>query len=129
MNVFRTSVAVYLSVCLSASTAAAQGAHVVDQATLDQLLSERIAQDQADRAVVQRLLNHPEVRTVAGRLGVDLTGATAAVSTLDGPELATLAAQAQHVEHALAGGQSAITVSTTTIIIGLLVLILIVVAV
>ena len=35
----------------------------------------------------------------------------------------------QHVDSALAGGQSTITLSTTTIIIGLLALILIIVAV
>ncbi len=129
MNLLRTFVAACLAVCLSVSAAAAQVAHVVDQATLDRLLSERIEQDQADRAAVQRLLTYQEVRTVASRFGVDLTRAQAAVSTLDGPELRSLAAQAQHVETALAGGQSTITLSTTTIIIGLLLLVVIIVAV
>ncbi len=129
MKVLRQSVATCLAVCMLVSTGAAQVAHVVDQAMLDRLLSERIAQDQADRAAILRLLKHQDVRTVASRLGVDLTRAHAAVSTLDGAELRSLAAQAEYVQTALAGGQSTITLSTTTIIIGLLVLILIVVVV
>ena len=129
MNVLRKSVATCLAVCMLVSTGAAQVAHVVDQAMLDRLLSERIAQDQADRAAILRLLKHQDVRTVARRLGLDVTRADAAVSTLDGAELRSLAAQAEYVQTALAGGQSTITLSTTTIIIGLLVLILIVVVV
>ena len=129
MNAIRASLVVCLVLCLSVSTVSAQVPHVVDQATLDRLVSDRIAQDQADRAAVQRLLNHPEVRTIASHFGIDLTDAAAAVSTLSGPELGSLATQAQHVENALAGGQSSITISTTTIIIGLLVLILLIVAI
>ncbi len=129
MNVLRKSMVACVAVCLSVSTATAQIAHMVDQTTLDRVLSERIAQDQTDRAAILRLLNHPHVQTVAGRFGVDMIQAQAAVSTLDGSELQVLAAQAQNVETALAGGQSTITMSTTTIIIGLLVLVLIIVAV
>ena len=129
MNVLRESVATCLAVCMLVSTGAAQVAHVVDQAMLDRLLSERIAQDQTDRAAILRLLKHQDVRAVASRLGLDVTRADAAVSTLDGAELRSLAAQAEYVQSALAGGQSTITLSTTTIIIGLLVLILIVVVV
>ena len=50
-----------------------------------------------------------------------------AVSTLNAEQLATVAAQARQAEQGLAGGQSSITISTTMIIIGLLVLILIIV--
>ena len=55
--------------------------------------------------------------------------ATGAVSTLQGEDLARVAAQARQVETALAGGQSKVVISTTMIIIALLVLILIIVAV
>jgi formate dehydrogenase major subunit len=48
---------------------------------------------------------------------------------VQGEDLARVAAQAQQVEGALAGGQSRIVISTTLIIIALLVLILIIVAV
>jgi hypothetical protein len=51
------------------------------------------------------------------------------VATLDGEELANLAAQARQVEGQLAGGQSTVTISTTLIIIALLIIILIVVLV
>lgn len=129
MHVLRASLVVCLALCLSVSTVFAQVPHVVDQATLDRLVGDRIAQDQADRAAVQRLLNHPEVQSVASYFGLDLTDAAAAIATLSGPELASLATQAQQVENALAGGQSSITISTTTIIIGLLVLILLIVAI
>jgi hypothetical protein len=62
-------------------------------------------------------------------MGLDVRRAVDAVAVLDGPELASLASQSRQAEAALAGGQSSITVSTTLIIIGLLVLILIIVAV
>jgi hypothetical protein len=52
-----------------------------------------------------------------------------AISTLDAQQLSTIAAQASQVDQALAGGQSTVTISTTMIIIGLLVLILIIVSV
>ena len=73
------------------------------------------------------LLERPEVQAVAGDIGLDLRRAQSAVSTLDAQQLSTIAAQASQVEQALAGGQSSITISTTLIIIGLLVLILIVI--
>jgi hypothetical protein len=47
---------------------------------------------------------------------------------VDGEDLSALAAQARQVDEALAGGQSQITLSTTMIIIGLLVLVLLIVA-
>ena len=53
----------------------------------------------------------------------------AAVGTLEGSQLAEVAAQARQAEQALAGGQSRVVISTTMIIIALLVLILIIVAV
>ena len=81
------------------------------------------------KAALDEIEADQDVRAVASRLGLDVTRADAAVSTLDGAELRSLAAQAEYVQSALAGGQSTITLSTTTIIIGLLVLILIVVVV
>jgi hypothetical protein len=78
---------------------------------------------------VLRVLGHSDVKAVAERAGIDLRRATGAVSTLQGEDLARVAAQAQQVENALAGGQSRIVISTTLIIVALLVLILIIVAV
>jgi hypothetical protein len=68
------------------------------------------------------------VRELAGKLGLDLKRAEVAVATLDDVELGVIAARARTVNDALAGGQSTVTISTTVIIIGLLVLILLIVA-
>jgi hypothetical protein len=74
------------------------------------------------------VLDHPEVKSVAGRAGIDLRSVANAVAILDANDLAAVAAQAQQVEQALAGGQSRVVISTTAIIIGLLVLVLLIVA-
>ena len=75
-----------------------------------------------------RVLEHPAVKEVASRAGIDLRRAASAVNTVDGQDLGALAAQARQAEQALAGGQSKVTISTTVIIIALLVLILLIVA-
>jgi len=82
----------------------------------------------ADRADVLRVLENPAVKETAARAGIDLRQAASAVATIDSQQLGALAAQARQAEQALAGGQSKITISTTVIIIGLLVLILLIVA-
>jgi hypothetical protein len=106
----------------------AQEPHVAAQSAIDQALQQHTASTAADREAVLRLLDRAEVKALAGEAGLDLHRATSAVSTLDGVELAGLAAQARQAEHALSGGQSSITVQTVWIIIGLLVIILLVVA-
>jgi outer membrane receptor protein involved in Fe transport len=107
----------------------AQTAHTAPQAALDAALQQHAAAGASDREAVLRVLGHPEVKAVAERAGVDLRRASSAVATLGGEQLAQVAAQAQQVEQALAGGQSRVVISTTLIIIALLVLILIIVAV
>jgi hypothetical protein len=77
---------------------------------------------------VLRVLRHSEVARLASQIGLDLKRAESAITTLDGQELADLAARARDVDQALAGGQRSITISTTLIIIGLLLLILLIVA-
>ena len=107
----------------------AQTSHAALQSALDAAVQDHVAASAADRETVLRLLERPEVQAIAGDIGLDLRRAETAVSTLDGQQLADLAAQARQAEQALAGGQSSITISTTLIIIGLLVLILIILAV
>ena len=82
-----------------------------------------------DREAVLRVLENEQVRRLAGQMGVDLKRAEGAVATLDDSELGAMAAQARAINDALAGGQSSVTISTTLIIIGLLVLILLIVAI
>ncbi len=119
--------AILLMVVTLAPRAQAQSS-VASQAMLDAAVKQHVATTEANRAAVLRVLEHPDVKAVAGRVGVDLRTAADAVATLDGQELQTLTAQANQVDEALAGGQSRVVISTTLIIIALLVLILLIVA-
>jgi hypothetical protein len=129
MRTFVLSLTLVLTSMIAASPARAQSSHTASQTAIDAALQGHVDRAEADREVVRRLLERREVRELAGGLGLDLRRAADAVATLDGQELATLAEQARQVEDSLAGGQSTVTISTTLIIIGLLVLILIIVAV
>jgi len=111
------------------SRADAQTPHAASTAAMDAALQQHAASAAADRADVLRVLDKPEVKSVAGRMGVDLRTATSAIATLEGDQLSQAAAQARQVDQALAGGASTVVISTTTIIIVLLVLILIIIAV
>jgi hypothetical protein len=129
MRTFVSVVAVLLMVLIAVPRADAQTSHAASQAAIDSALQQHVASQTVDREAILRVLDHPEVKGVAERAGLDLRRATTAVATLDATQLAQVAAQAQQVEQALAGGQSRIVISTTLIIIALLVLILIIVAV
>jgi hypothetical protein len=107
----------------------AQTSHAAPQSALDAAVQQHVGSIAADREAVLRVLGRSEVKAVAEKTGIDMRRATAAVATLDGQDLSRVAAQAQQVEQALAGGQSRVVISTTLIIIALLVLILIIVAV
>ncbi len=107
--------------------AAEQQTHVADQAAIHKAISDRSSNDEGHRGAILELLRHPEVRELAGKVKVDLQQAETAVATLEGEELAELASMAREAKSGLSGGDT-ITLSTTTIIIGLLVLILIIVA-
>ena len=127
----RTSVstlAILLTVLIAVPLVHAQVPHAASPSAIDLALQQHVSSATADRADVLRVLDNAEVKAVAGRVGVDLRRAASAVSTIDGQELTQIAAQARQVERALAGGQSTVTISTTMIIIGLLVLILLIVA-
>jgi hypothetical protein len=106
----------------------AQTSHTVSQSTLDAAVQQHLSMSQDDRDAVLRLLVRPEIRQMAAEAGVDLHRAQDAVRTLDAESLTAIAAHARQAEEALAGGQSRVTISTTMIIIGLLVLILLIVA-
>ena len=107
----------------------AQSSHTAPISALESAVQEHVAPDAADREAVLGLLARPDVREIAGDAGIDLRRVESAIATLEGSQLAEVAAQARQAEQALAGGQSRVTISTTVIIIALLVLILIIVAV
>ena len=125
MKLVRRSLAVCLAVLFMAPAASAQN-NVIGKSALDKAVQERVAADQADRAAIHSLLQRAEVREVAGKAGLSLDKAAAAVSTLEGTELAQLAEQARQANNQLAGGASTVVISTTTIIIVLLIVLLIV---
>jgi hypothetical protein len=107
----------------------AQSSHTAPISALESAVQEHLASVAADREAVLRLLARPDVRSVAGDVGIDLRRVESAVATLEGSHVAEVATQARQADEALAGGQSRVTISTTVIIIALLVLILIIVAV
>ncbi len=125
MKLVRRSLAVCLAVLFMAPAANAQS-NVIGKSALDKAVQARVATDQADRDAIQSLLRRAEVREVAGKAGLSLDKAAAAVSTLQGNELAQLAEQARQVNNDLAGGASTVVISTTTILIVLLIVLLIV---
>lgn len=125
MKLVRRTLAVCLAVLFMAPAASAQS-NVIGKSALDTAVQQRVARDQADRDAIQSLLRRAEVREVAGRAGLSLDTALAAVSTLQGDNLRELAQQARQVDNDLAGGASTIVISTTTIIILLLIVLLIV---
>jgi len=129
MRMFVLSLTVAVAAALAAPSAEAQTSHAASQSAIDAALQQHARSADADRNLIRGLLDRPEVQELARGMGLDLRRANDAVSTLDGQDLEVLASQARQAESALAGGQSTVTISTTLIIIGLLVLILIIVAV
>ena len=123
-----TVVMILLAVMLAPSLAFGQAApppQAATSQTLSSVAADHAAKKQADRQAILNVLQRDEVRKVARDAGLPIDKAAAAVATLDGAELAQVAAQAQQVNDALAGGQ-AITISVWLIIIALLIIILIV---
>jgi len=120
---------VLLSIVIAVPRVQAQTSHAATQSAMDAALQQQIATAASERADLLRVLSNPQVKAVADKAGLDVRRASTAVASLDGQELTQLAAQARQVDQALAGGQSTVVLSTTMIIIGLLVLILIIVAV
>jgi len=128
MRMPATALMILLAVLARVPPAAAQDGHVASGAAIEAALQEHRQAGVSDREAVLRVLERAEVKAVAEEAGIDLRQAAGFIETMEGEELAALAAQASQVDEGLAGGQSRITVSTTMIIIGLLVLILIIVA-
>ena len=125
MQMFCRISALALAMSLTATAAFAQQTHVINKSALDQAVQQRVSQEQADRDALRTFLQNPTVRGVAGKAGLSIEKADAAVSTLQGDELRQAAGQARAVNAQLAGGDT-IVITTTTIIIILLIVILIV---
>ena len=126
MRTFVSALVVLFCILTLVPRADAQSSHVATSSAIDEALQQHVDATDTDRALVLRVLEDPAVRELAAELGVDIRRAQSAVTTLEGEPLTRLAAQAQQVDNALAGGQGSVTISYTLIIIGLLVLILLV---
>jgi hypothetical protein len=124
MFIRKVTAAFVVSSLLLTSPVMAQS-HVVDQAALGKAVADKAAIDQQNRDEVRGFLNRAEVREVAARLGLDVTRAETAVSTLSSDEAADLADQARQVDAQLAGGDS-ITISVTTLLLVIIIIILLV---
>ena len=103
--------------------------HIAGQPVLDAAVQQHARATERERDTVRLFLHRADVKAIAEKYGVDIRRAESAVAAMDASELAHVAAQAREAEDVLAGGESTVTISTTTIIIGLLVLILLIVAV
>jgi hypothetical protein len=115
-------------VLLAASSYVYADQHIVPPGQLADTVQQQLSAADGDRSAVREALARPQVRDAAAKLGVDLSRATAAVDTLEGPDLARAADVARQVNDQLVGGASSITITTTTIIIVLLLVILLIVA-
>lgn len=116
--------------CLSlASPVLAQSA-THDDVNVDevwQTVSRAHSTEDAERAQIMRVLNHPLAQEVARDYQLDLGAAKRMVPVLSGSQLQELAQRAAVADAALSGGDT-VTISTTVIIIVLLIVILILVA-
>ncbi len=101
--------------------------NVVGTADLDRTLRTRVDADAAARDTIKELLARDEVRDLAGRAGLDLKRANAAVDTLEGTELQEMAARAATADAALAGGKDiTIKISLVALLLVIIIVILLV---
>jgi len=100
---------------------------ILSASELRDLVAARVAEDRDDRSALDRFLARGDVRRVARDAGIELLDVRSAAASLDEDEVRRLAPRLREAEAALAGGE-VVTISTTAIIIGLLILIVILVA-
>ena len=130
MQTVRKLIIFMVAVLMAApSSALADGRRAADAATLAAAVAQHVDQQDADRAAIREALGRPEVRDMAGRMGLDVDRAAAAVGTLDGADLTRAAGAARQVNEQLVGGATTVVFTATTIIIILLVVILLIVAI
>lgn len=103
------------------------GANVLSRDEVHGLVKDRSASVEADRSALRSFLARPEVGRVAESTGIDIGRAQSASAALSDEEIRRLAPRVKQAENALAGGET-LVISSTVVIIGLLVLILILVA-
>lgn len=126
MRIRTVAVASVLCSLLFAGSAMAQQTHIATPSTLRQAVTDQATTDRQNRDAVVGVLKQPQVREVAGRLGLNLATAEHAVSTLSSADLAKAATNARAIDAQLAGGSNTVIISTTTLLLILIVVILLV---
>jgi hypothetical protein len=122
---FRIQLIGLLIVSLLAASPAWAQQHVVSQSDLQQAMIDKAASDAASRELVLSVLRHEAARDVAERMSLDLTRAEQAVATLDGEQLAAVAASAQVVDAELSGEATYVTLSLTALLLIIIIIILV----
>ena len=120
-------VLLFLALACIARPLSGQETPVPDRAELDGAIESHETRADLDRAVLSRVLSHPEVQRAASGAGMesDLERARVAVPTLASGPLRQAAEHARSLETQLAGGQT-LSISTTTIILILLIIVIII---
>ena len=123
----RIAALLLIPIFLLSSPALAQQTRIVDAAAMDQAMAGKVESERGQRDLVRRVLDRDDVRRMAASMGLSVNDASAAVATLSGAELGTMAVQASAVEAAaLSGGASTITISLTVALLLLIIVILLV---
>jgi hypothetical protein len=124
MSNYRTLFTAMAVVSLGVATPlVAQGRSAVSPAELDAAAATRPV---GNRQAVRNLLSTSQAQTVAGQMGLSAAELSARVARLDDASLNLLAERAGAGDRDLAGGDGTIIISTTAVIIGLLLLILLI---
>lgn len=124
MRIRTIIVASILSLVFAGSAMAQQ--HIAAPSVIRQAVADQAVTDQQNRAAVVGVLHQPQVRDLASKLGLNLTTAENAVSTLSSTELAKVADQARSADSQLAGGSNTVIISTTTLLLIIIIVILLV---
>ncbi len=125
MRIRMTIVTLFISSLLLSTSALAQQRHVAAPAQMRQAIADQALTDQQNRDVVLNVLRQSQVREMASRLGLNVTRAEGAISTLTSAELARLAGPARAAQADLAGGADKIVISVTTLLLIIIIVILI----
>jgi hypothetical protein len=110
----------------AATVSAPQDQHVADAAALRKAVVAKASVDRENRKAIATVLDRRDVQAVAKKMGLDVKRAQSAVTTLEGTQLADLAALARNADNDLAGGDKTIAISVTTLLLLLILIVLIV---
>lgn len=127
MRFMRSTVALVAIALVGTATAAEAQESFTGSDEIEATVQEKVAGAEEDRDAIRSVLDRDRVRDVADRHGFDVDRAQAAVETLEGSELSQAADRARELDAAMANTDT-VVISTTAIVIGLLIAILILVA-